>query len=100
MATSLAIATTLLAVAALVSWLLAIRLSYRIERLRTPEASRRLLFTNVIASLFRSGAAGEDEAGLRRRLRLRLAIALGCFIALGALSFALPLLAQPQPSRH
>ncbi len=98
MTTALAIAITLLAIAALVAWVLAIHISYRIERLRTPDAPRRRLFTNVIASLFRSGASTPEEAPLRRRLGRRLTVALACFIALGALSFTLPLLAPPQPA--
>ena len=94
MTTAFAIAATLLALAALAAWILAIRMSYRIERLRTPDAPRRLLFTNVIASLFRTGASTPEEAPLRKQLRTRLTIAITCFIALGALSFTLPLLAQ------
>jgi hypothetical protein len=99
MTTALAIAATLLALAALAAWILAIRVSYRIERLRTPNAPRRLLFTNVIASLFRTGASTPEEAPLRQKLRTRLTIAVACFIALGALSFALPMLASAQPPR-
>jgi hypothetical protein len=95
MTTALAIAATLLALAALAAWILAIRTSYRIERLRAPGAPRRLLFTNIVASLFRSDASSEAEAPLRKQLRLRLAIAIACFIALGALSFTLPLLTPP-----
>lgn len=101
MTTALAIAATLLALAALAAWILAIRVSYRIERLRTPNAPRRILFTNVIASLFRTGASTPEEAPLRQKLRTRLTIALACFIALGALSFALPMLASAQhPASH
>lgn len=97
MSTGLAIAATLLALAALAAWILAIRVSYRIERLRTPDAPRRLLFTNVVAGLFRTSVSTEAEAPLRRQLRLRLTIALSCFVALGVLSFALPLVANAQP---
>lgn len=97
MSTILAVAATLLALAALAAWILAIRVSYRIERLRTPEAPRRLLFTNVIAGLFRTSVSTPEEAPLRKQLRLRLTIALSCFIALGVLSFTLPLAAGAQP---
>ncbi|MFT3725861.1 MAG: hypothetical protein QM773_20040 [Hyphomonadaceae bacterium] len=97
MSTVLAITATLLALAALTAWILAIRVSYRIERLRTPDAPRRLLFTNVIASLFRSGASTAEEAPMRKQLRFRLSIAIACFIALGAISFMLPMLASAQP---
>ena len=97
MPTFIAILASILALAALAAWILAIRVSYRIERLRTPGAPRRLIFTNVIAGLFRSTTSTPEEDPLRKQLRFRLTIAIACFIALGALSFSLPLLAPQQP---
>jgi hypothetical protein len=99
MVTTIAILMGVIALAALVMWILAIRVSYSIERIRHPDAPRRLVFTNIIASLFISQGSGEAEIALRRKLRRRLFASLACFIILGGLSFALPLLpAYAQPA--
>lgn len=84
-----------LAVAAMVSWILAIRLSYRIERIRKPDLPRpRLVMTNMFASAFLTAGANPEEVPLQRELRLRLAISVGCIIGVALLSFVLPLLAR------
>lgn len=81
-----------LAVAALAYWVLAIRLSYRIERLRSPDLPRpRLMMTNMFATAFWTRDGKSEELPLQRQLRMRLAISVGCFIATAFLSFFLPL---------
>ena len=88
-----------LAVAALVYWVLGIRLSYRIERIRNPDLPRpRLMMTNMFATAFWTGDARPEEIPLQRQLRMRLAISVGCFIALALLSFFLPLAAREEPN--
>ncbi len=96
MVTALAIGMGLLAIAALAFWILAIRLSYRIERLRKPDLPKpRLVYTNIFATAFWPGAnAGPEEKKLQPQLRLRLIAALGCLLTMAIVSFALPLLAQ------
>ncbi len=88
-----------LAVAALVCWMLAIRLSYRIERIRNPDLPRpRLVMTNMFATAFWTGDARPEEIPLQRQLRMRLSLSVGCFIALALLSFLLPLAARENPA--
>ena len=84
-----------LSVTALVAWVLAIRLSYRIERIRNPDLPRpRLIMTNMFATAFWKREASAEELALQRQLRMRLALSVGCFIAMAVLSFTLPLAGQ------
>lgn len=84
-----------LSVTALVAWVLAIRLSYRIERIRRPDLPRpRLVMTNMFATAFGPGSESAEELALRQQLRMRLALSVGCFIAMAFLSFILPLVPQ------
>ena len=84
-----------LSVTALVAWVLAIRLSYRIERIRNPDLPRpRLVMTNMFATAFGPGSESAEELALRHQLRMRLALSVGCFIAMAILSFILPLAGQ------
>lgn len=96
MTTALAILMGALALAALAFWILAIRLSYRVERLRKPDLPKpRLVYTNIFATAFWPGAnAGAEEKKLQPQLRLRLIAALGCLLTMAIVSFALPLMAQ------
>lgn len=89
----------LLALVAMGFWILAIRISYRIERLRRPDLPRpRLVMTNMFATAFMTTQASPEELSLQRQLRLRLAISVGCLIATAVLSFFLPVLPrQPGP---
>jgi hypothetical protein len=89
----------LLALTAMAFWILAIRISYRIERLRRPDLPRpRLVMTNMFATAFMTTEASPEELSLQRQLRLRLAISVGCLIATAVLSFFLPVLPrQPAP---
>ena len=89
----------LLALTAMGFWILAIRISYRIERLRRPDLPRpRLVMTNMFATAFMTTEASPEELSLQRQLRLRLAISVGCLIATAVLSFFLPVLPrQPGP---
>lgn len=85
-----------LSVTALAAWVLAIRVSYRIERIRNPDLPRpRLVMTNMFASAFMKREAGPEELALQRQLRMRLALSVGCFIAMAVLSFILPFAPQP-----
>lgn len=88
-----------LALAALTFWILAIRLSYRIDRLRRPDFSPpRLALTNMFATAFMTNKASQRELDLIRQLRTHLAVSVGCLIATGVLSFFLPLVPrQPAP---
>lgn len=95
MVTLIAIVMGLLALAALAFWILAIRLSYRIERLRKPDLPKpRLVYTNIFSTAFSSGPGGPEEKKLQPQLRLRLLSALACLLVMAGLSFALPLLGQ------
>lgn len=97
MSIALLIVMGLLGLAALGAWILAIRISYRIERLRQPDLPKiRLAYTNIFATAFWSGPGGEQEQALQPKLRRRLLFALACLLAMGALSFVLPLLSQTQ----
>ena len=105
MVTALSIGLGLLALAALAFWILAIRLSYRIERLRRPDLPKpRLVYTNIFATAFWTPpAADPQEKKLQAELRTRLIAALACLLVMAAFSFALPLLpsdriAAAQPS--
>jgi len=93
MATALSILLGLLAIAALVAWIMAIRVSYRIERLRNPALPRpRLAYTNIFATAFGPGEAAPAEKPLRQQLRTLLFAALACLLVMASLSFALPLI--------
>ncbi len=81
-----------LALGALVAWVLAIQLSYRIERIRRPDLPRpRVVITNMFATAFWTGEAKPEERSLQKQLRLRLGVSVGCFLLLALLSFFLPL---------
>jgi hypothetical protein len=94
MITAVAIVMGLLALTALAFWILAIRLSYRIERLRKPDLPKpRMVYTNIFATAFASPAtASAEEKKLQPQLRARLITALACLLVMAGLSFALPLL--------
>ncbi|MBK8837976.1 MAG: hypothetical protein IPO30_04560 [Hyphomonadaceae bacterium] len=93
MATALSIVLGLLAIAALVAWIMAIRLSYRIERLRNPSLPNpRLVYTNIFATAFGADEITSAEKPLQQKLRFRLFAALACLLVMASLSFALPLL--------
>jgi hypothetical protein len=94
MATALSLFLGLLGLAALAFWILAIRLSYRVERLRKPDLPKpRLVYTKIFATAFWSPpAAAPEEKKLQQQLRVRLSAALGCLLVMAVLSFALPLL--------
>lgn len=103
MASLLSILLGLLGLAALSFWIMAIPLSYKIERLRKPDLPKpRLVYTNIFYTAFWSGPAGAaasaEEQGLRKQLRLRLFTALGCLLAMALLSFVLPLLPSDKPA--
>lgn len=86
-----------LAIVGLVFWILAIRLSYRIEQQREGAApAGRLAMTNIFYSAFWEVKDDKADPTLRRRLRTCIYAALGCMIAMAALSFSLPLLAAKE----
>lgn len=88
-----------LALTALIAWVLAIRLSYRIERIRKPDLPRpRLMMTNMFATAFWTGDAKPEEVPLQRKLRQLLSLSVGSFIATALLSFFLPLAAREAPA--
>jgi hypothetical protein len=88
-----------LALAALAAWVLAIRLSYRIERIRKPDLPRpRLMMTNMFATAFWTGDAKPEEIALQKKLRILLGLSVGSFIAVALLSFFLPLAAREEPA--
>ena len=89
----------LLALTAMAFWILAIRISYRIERLRRPDLPRpRLVMTNMFATAFMTTEGSPEELSLQRQLRMRLAISVGCLIATAALSFLLPVVPRQSES--
>lgn len=92
MVLALLILMGLLALTALGFWILAIRLSYRIERIRKPDLPRpRLVMTNMFATAFWTRDASAEELELQRQLRLRLLVSVACVILTGIFSFFLPL---------
>ncbi|MEZ5936861.1 MAG: hypothetical protein R3C52_01420 [Hyphomonadaceae bacterium] len=75
---------------ALAAWLLAIRLSYRIERLRSAERPRPVMvMTNIIDSAIGRSTDDPAVAPLQKAMRLRLLIAVACILVSGIASFAL-----------
>lgn len=94
MTTGLGIVIMLTSLCGLIAWGLAIHTSVCIVRIRFPGAPRRQVMTSTVTGLFLSEAQPAEIAPLVARLRMRRLIALGCFIAGGALSFLLPLGAQ------
>ncbi|RYG31170.1 MAG: hypothetical protein EON93_13435 [Burkholderiales bacterium] len=97
---ALSIGLGLLALASLAFWILAIRLSYRIERLRNPDLSKpRLAYTNIFATAFWTPPAADPaEKKLQSQLRTRLIAALSCLLVMAGFSFALPILSVEQPA--
>ena len=94
MAVALLVILGLLGVAGIVMWVLAIRLSYRIERQRDGDRPRPgLVMTNMFRSAFFSPENDKADPKLRRQAQVYIYAALGCMIAMAAGSFALPLLA-------
>lgn len=95
---ALSIGLGLLAIASLVFWILAVRLSYRIERLRKPDLPNpRLAYTNIFATAFWTPPAADPaEKKLQFQLRTRLIAALSCLLVMAGFSFALPVLSVEQ----
>lgn len=95
---ALSIGLGLLAIASLVFWILAIRLSYRIERLRKSDLpTPRLAYTNIFATAFWTPPAADPaEKQLQSELRTRLVAALSCLLVMAGFSFALPVLSVEQ----
>ena len=95
MAVALLVILGLLAIAGLVMWILAIRISYRAEQQRDGDKSRRALaMTNMFRSAFWAPVDDKADPKLRRQLQVYIYAALGCMIVMAAGSFALPLLAM------
>jgi len=90
----------LLAVAGIVMWVLAIRISYCVEQQRDGDKLRpALAMTNMFRSAFWAPLDDKADPKLRRQLQIYIYAALGCMIVMAAASFALPLLAV-QESAH
>ena len=90
-----------LALTALIAWVLAIRLSYRIERIRKPDLPRpRLMMTNMFATAFWTGDAKPEELPLQKKLRqlLGLSVGIGDPVTGRLLHYCRPL-ERPEP-RH
>lgn len=93
MAVALLVIMGLLGLAGIVAWILAIRLSYRVERQRNPGLPRpRLVMTNMFRSAFWSERDDRADPKTRSRLRAYIYFALGCLLAIALTSFVLPLL--------
>lgn len=94
MAVALLVILGLLAVAGIVMWVLAIRISYRVEQQRDGDTPRSALaMTNMFRSAFWAPVDDRADPKLRRQLQTCIYGALGCMIVMAAASFALPLLA-------
>lgn len=95
---ALSIGLGLLALASLAFWIMAVRISYRIERLRKPDLpTPRLAYTNIFATAFWTPPAADPaEKKLQSDLRTRLIAALSCLLVMASFSFALPLLSVEQ----
>jgi len=99
MAVALLVVLGVLAIVGLVFWILAIRLSYRVERQRDTNLPQpRLVMTNIFYSAFWDTQNDKADPALRRRLRTYIYAALGFMITMAALSFALPLLGAQETS--
>ena len=97
MAVVLLIVMGLLGVAGIVMWILAIRLSYRIERQRDGDRpAPGLVMTNMFKSAFYSPPNDAADPKLRRQAQVYIYAALGCMIVMAASSFALPVIAVQQ----
>jgi len=95
MAVALLVILGLLAIAGLVMWILAIRISYRVEQQRDGDRSHRALaMTNMFRSAFWAPVDDKADPKLRRQLQVYIYAALGCMIVMAAGGFALPLLAM------
>lgn len=97
---ALSIGLGLLALASLVFWILAVRISYRIERLRKPDLPRpRMFYTNIFATAFWTPSAADPaEKKLQTDLRNRLIAALSCLLVMAGFSFVLPVLSVEHPA--
>ena len=94
MAVALLVILGLLALVGLVMWILAIRISYRVEQQRAGGQPRpALAMTNMFRSAFWAPVDDKADPKLRRQLQVYIYGALGCMIVMAAGSFALPLLA-------
>lgn len=100
MAVALLVTLGLLAVAGLVMWILAIRISYRVEQQRAGGVPQRgLAMTNMFRSAFWAPVDDKADPKLRRQLQTYIYAALGCMIVMAAGSFALPLLAVQEKAQ-
>lgn len=94
MAVALLVVMGLLGIAGIVMWILAIRLSYRIEQQRDGDRPRPgLVMTNMFRSAFYAPPDDKADPKLRRQAQVYIYAALGCMIVMAASSFALPLIA-------
>ena len=100
MAVVLLVILGLLAVAGLVMWILAIRISYRVEQQRDGGKARpALAMTNMFRSAFWAPVDDKADPNLRRKLQVYIYAALGCMMVMAAGSFALPLLAVQEKAQ-
>ena len=97
MAVALLVVMGLLGIAGIVMWILAIRLSYRIEQQRDGDKPRPgLVMTNMFRSAFYAPPHDKADPKLRRQAQVYIYAALGCMIVMAASSFALPVIATQQ----
>jgi hypothetical protein len=97
MVVALLVLMALLGLAGIIAWILAIRLSYRVERQRDPGLpQQRLVMTNMFRSAFWSAPDDRADPAMRRRLQVYIYAALGCLLAIALTSFALPLLPETE----
>lgn len=94
MAVVLLVVMGLLGIAGIVMWILAIRLSYRIEQQRDGDKPRPgLVMTNMFRSAFYAPPDDKADPKLRKQAQVYIYAALGCMIVMAASSFALPVIA-------
>ena len=97
MAVALLVVMGLLGIAGIVMWILAIRLSYRIEQQRDGDRPRPgLVMTNMFRSAFYAPPDDKADPTLRRQAQVYIYAALGCMIVMAASSFVLPFVATQQ----
>lgn len=94
MAVVLLIVMGLLAVGAVIAWIAAVSTARRIPR-PASEAARPRNLAAMLRAAFSPTPEDKADPALQKKLRRRVQIALACLLAMGATSFALPVIPPP-----
>lgn len=97
MAVALIITMGLLGLAAVVAWLMAVRTARRIPQPASATSGKPRNLAGILRAAFSPTPEDKAHPDMQKNLRVQVQIALGCLLAMAAVSFALPLVPANTP---